>query len=109
MVPMNRLPGNKFFSSLLAAATALSLAACGGGGGSHASPNAAVPATAADYTGPLADATLTIRIPGPSTSSQRRAPRYISSATKSLKFVINTSTTVSGAALTAYKDRKSVV
>jgi hypothetical protein len=98
MVPMNRL-GNKFFSSVLAAAAALSLAACGGGG-SHASPVAAVPATAPDYTGPLADATLKIRIPGPSTSAQRRSPRYISSATKSLKFVINSSTTVSGTAAT---------
>jgi hypothetical protein len=103
MVPMNRL-GNKFFSSVLAAATALSLAACGGGA-SHASPGAAVPATAADYTGPLADATLKITIPGPSTNSQQRSPRYISSATKSLKFVINSSTTVSGAALTAYNAR----
>ena len=65
---MNRLLGKKLFSSALAVLTAASLAACGGGG-SH---SAALPPSSPDsstastpYTGPLADATFKITIPGP--------------------------------------------
>ena len=95
---MNRL-GTKVFSSVLAMSFAASLAACGGGARS-ALPKPPT-STAPDYTGPLADATFHISIPGPTkTSARARRPSYVSSATASLKFVINSSTTVSGTAST---------
>jgi hypothetical protein len=79
---------------------ALSLAACSGGGSHSALPSTVSTAAPTNYTGPLATATFTIRIPGPSSSATQRRPAYVSSATKSLKFVINSSTTVSGTATT---------
>ncbi len=47
--------------------------------------------------GPLANATLTIIIPAPQSSSKTRRPAYVSSATKSLKMLLNTSSTLSPA------------
>src|ERR1700676_3193648 len=102
MVPMNRL-GNQIFSSVLASVAAASLAACGGGGSHSASLPQPAPTSgaAADYTGPLADATFKITIPGPKTiAAKLRRPSYVSSATASVRFVINSSTTVSGTAST---------
>ena len=90
---MNRLLGKKLFSSALAGFTAASLAACGGGGSHSASltPIAPVSSTApTPYNGPLADATFKITIPGPTNSAFKRRPAYVSSATKSVKFAINT-------------------
>jgi len=96
---MTRL-GNKLFSTVLALATSASLlAACGGGGSRSALPNVASP-SAPDYTGPLADATFKITIPGPKNSAFKRRPSYVSSATSSVSFVINSSSTVSGTATT---------
>jgi len=99
---MNRL-GKKVFSTVLASVAAASLAACGGGGSHSASLPQTAPtsgAPAAPYTGPLADATFKISIPGPNSSAFKRRPSYVSSATKSIRFVINSSTTVSGTATT---------
>jgi hypothetical protein len=100
MVPMNRL-GNKLFSTVLALVTSASLLAGCGGSHSTALPKAVLP----DYNGPLADAVFKISIPGPSkTSSSKRTPQYVSSATKSVKFFINSTTNpnVTNAQLTAY-------
>lgn len=100
---MNRLLGKKLFSSALAGLTAASLAACGGGGSHSAAlpPSSPGSSTASTpYNGPLADATFRISIPGPTNSAFKRRPSYVSSATKSIKFVINSSTTVSGTATT---------
>jgi hypothetical protein len=109
MVPMNRLLRHKSVFSVLASVAAVSLASCGGGShGSASLPPAAPIATTAPapYTGPLADATFTITIPGPKTGSAKlRRPSYVSSATKSIKFFINSSTLISGATLTAYNAR----
>ncbi len=94
---MNRL-ANKLFSTVLALVTSASLlAACGGGGSRSALPAAP---TTADYTGPLADATFKIKIPGPATVAKARRVSYVSSATLSVNFVINSSSTVSGTATT---------
>ena len=78
------------------------MAGCGGGShGSTLPPPAPVSSTApAQYSGPLADATFKISIPGPKNSAFARRPAYVSSATKSLRFVINSSSTVSGTATT---------
>jgi hypothetical protein len=96
---MNRLV-KKLASSVLALVTSASLlAGCGGGSHSSALPTTSSP-SAPDYNGPLADATFKITIPGPTPSAGKRLPQYISSATKSLKFVINSSTTVTGTATT---------
>jgi hypothetical protein len=98
---MNRLVKNSV-SSVLAIAVSASLAACGAGSHSAAMPQTAPTATPAPpYNGPLADATFKITIPGPVTpTAGKRRPQYVSSATKSLKFVINSSTTVTGTATT---------
>lgn len=99
---MNRL-ANRFSTSVLAIVVSTSLAACGGGG-SHSSTalpqTAPTSASAPAYTGPLADATFKISIPGPQSSAFKRRPSYVSSATKSLRFVINSSSSVSGTATT---------
>ena len=79
------------------------LTGCGGGSHGAALPKSAPissTAPAPPYTGPLADTTLKITIPGPTNSAFKRRPAYVSSATKSLKFIINSSTTVSGTATT---------
>jgi hypothetical protein len=104
MVPMNRLLGKKLFSSALAVITAASLAACGGGAHSASlPPSAPVSSTApAPYTGPLADATFKITIPGPKNSAFKRRPEYVSSATKSVKFTINTASKLTAGQITAY-------
>jgi hypothetical protein len=104
MVPMNRLLGKKLFSSALAGLTAASLAACGGGGHSATLlPSAPVSSTApAPYDGPLADATFKITIPGPTNSAFKRRPAYVSSATKSVKFTINTATKLTAGQITSY-------
>jgi len=95
--------GKKLFSTVLASVAAASLSACGGGGSHSASLPQTAPtsaAAAAPYTGPLADATFKITIPGPQSSAFKRRPSYVSSATKSVRFVINSSSTVSGTATT---------
>ncbi|HEY6235410.1 MAG TPA: hypothetical protein VIW69_09945 [Candidatus Elarobacter sp.] len=106
---MNRLLRKKNFFSVLASLAAVSLAACGGGGSHSSALPASAPisnAPAAPYNGPLADATFKITIPGPkSGSSKSRKPSYVSSATKSIRFSINSSTLISGATLTAYNAR----
>ena len=73
------------------------IAGCGGATHTSVLPGAGTPA---DYSGPLAAATFTITIPGPKSSAFARRPAYVSSATKSMKFIINSSTTVSGTATT---------
>ena len=101
---MNRLLGKKLFSSALAGLTAASLAACGGGGHSASlTPSAPVSSTApAPYDGPLADATFKITIPGPRNSAFARRPAYVSSATKSVKFTINTASQLTAGQITSY-------
>ncbi len=68
--------GKKFVSSVLALVVSASLAACGGGG-THGMVLPGSAAAPPDYTGPLADVTLSIRIPGPTPSGKVRTPRYI--------------------------------
>ncbi len=89
-------------SSVSALLSCALLAGCGGGSHGSTLPRPApISSTApAPYTGPLADATFKITIPAPSTSAFKRRPSYVSSATKSIRFVINSSTTVSGTATT---------
>jgi hypothetical protein len=108
MVPMKPL-ANKVLSSALACVAAASLASCGGGGShSTALPQPAPTSTAAAaYNGPLANTTFTIRIPGPTNSAFKRRPSYVSSATKSVQFIVNSSTYpgFSGATLTTFNAR----
>src|ERR1700686_926510 len=92
MVPMNRL-GNTFASSVLAIAISASLAACGEGSHTRAVPPPVPSAIAApEYSGPLADATLTITVPVPTTSGTKRRPAYVSSSTSKIVFTLNTTT-----------------
>jgi hypothetical protein len=89
---MNRL-GNTFASSVFAIAISASLAACGEGSHSRSVPPPVPSAIAApEYSGPLADATLTITIPVPTTSSSTRRPAYVSSSTSKIVFTLNTTT-----------------
>ena len=106
MVLMNRL-GNKIFSSAIALVVAFSVAACSGGGtrGTLPQPVPTSSSSAAAYNGPLASVTFTFRIPGPSTSANARRPLYVSSATKSIKLVLNTSSTLTVSQVTAYNLR----
>jgi len=95
--------------SVSALITCALLAGCGGGSHSSTLPQPAPvssTAPAAPYSGPLADATFRITIPGPKAgTSKSRRPSYVSSATLSVKFFINSSTLISGATLTAYNAR----
>ena len=88
--------------SLLALGAAASLVACAGGGSRSSLPaSPQQPLTSATpYSGPLIDATFKITIPGRQSSAFTRRPSYVSSATKSVRFVINSSSTVSGTATT---------
>lgn len=98
---MTRL-GSKVFSSLLACVVAISAAACGGG--SHSALPQAAPSasTSPSYTGQLASVTFTVTIPGPTSSSALRHAKYVSSATKSLKFTLNTSSALSAGQITTW-------
>ncbi len=92
-------------SSVLACVAAASLASCGGGGSHGTTLPGPVPTTAAaaDYNGPLADATFKITIPVPKTSSQSRRPNYVSSSTTKIVFTLNSDTVgLSGGALTTF-------
>jgi len=106
MVLMNRL-GNRICSSAIALVAAFSVAACSGGGtrGTLPQPVPTSSSSAAAYNGPLASVTFTFRIPGPSTSANTRRPLYVSSATKSIKLVLNTSSTLTVSQVTAYNLR----
>jgi len=106
MVLMNRL-GNRICSSAIALVAAFSFAACSGGGtrGTLPQPVPTSTTSAAAYNGPLASVTFTFRIPGPSTSANTRRPSYVSSATKSIKLVLNTSSTLTVSQVTAYNLR----
>ena len=103
---MNRLLRKKSFFSVLASVAAISLAACGGGGAhSTTLPQASSGSgTAAEYSGPLADATFKITIPVPSaTSATARRPGYVSSSTTKVVFTLNSDTAgIGGAALTTF-------
>jgi hypothetical protein len=97
--------GKKLFSTVLASVVAASLAACGGGGSHSASLPQTAPtsaAAAAPYSGPLADATFKITIPGPKNSAFKRRPAYVSSGTKSVKFVINSASGLTAGQITSY-------
>ena len=77
-----------------------SLVACGGGGGSSPAPSGPNPASPVTATAPAATATpgtvpqgtaratFSITVPKTSTSSSRRAPRYVPSGTQSIKFTL---------------------
>ncbi|HEY0869722.1 MAG TPA: hypothetical protein VGD55_04945 [Acidothermaceae bacterium] len=96
---------SRLVASLLAIATSISLAACGGGGHSNA-PVLPPPQTpASTYNGPLADATFTITIPVPATSSStKRRPAYVSSSTSKIVFTLNSTTNpnITSAQVTAF-------
>ena len=96
---------HKVLSSALACVAAASLASCGGGGSHSATLPQAAPTTApaADYNGPLADATFKITIPVPTSSAKARRPAYVSSSTTKIVFTLNSDTVgLSGAALTTF-------
>ena len=62
----------------------------------------------ADYTGPLADATFKITIPGPKNSASKlRRPAYVSSATESLQVRDQHRTTVTAGQITSYNAMSS--
>jgi hypothetical protein len=88
---MNRL-GKGILSSVFASVAAMSLAACGGGSQS-ALPQPLAPAataTPATSAGTLAQATLKITIPVPSsTSGAARRPAYVSPSTLSIKVALS--------------------
>jgi streptogramin lyase len=64
---------------------ACGLTACGGAGGSHG-PRVASPATPVALGSGLV--TLTVQVPPPSAQSNRRSPRYVSTAIASIVFVL---------------------
>jgi len=79
------------------------VAGCGGGARSVAPRPAPTSTTAADYNGPLADATFKITIPVPTTSAKARRPAYVSSSTTKIVFTLNSDTVgLTGAALTTF-------
>ncbi|HEX3467627.1 MAG TPA: hypothetical protein VHT05_06070 [Candidatus Elarobacter sp.] len=95
--------GTKVFSWVLAVSFATSLAGCGGAGSRSALPPAGVvPNGAAQYTGPLADATFQVTIPPPKTSGKQRAPQYVSPSTSKIVFTLNTATRLSAAQVTSF-------
>ena len=90
------------FRAVLVASTAtlLLVPGCSGArpGGASLQPPA-ISSTVPHYNGPLGDATFHVRIPGRSNAGARRAS-YVSPATKSLRFVIDSSSRISGTATT---------
>lgn len=84
----------------LAAATSL-LASCGAG--SHSAlpqtPASQTPSSPSTYTGPIGNATFTIKIPAPSGTNVRR-PDYVSSATKSVKFTLTAASALTAGQIT---------
>jgi len=76
------------------------LAGCGGGGGGSSAVvpagngSTATPTQAPGTTGPMAQTRVTITIPALSSSSNKRQPRYVSSATNSLSIQTSAGTSV---------------
>lgn len=92
-----------------AAALVISLAACGGG--SHSAlPQAPSqpPVGSSTYTGPTGDATFKVTIPGPSSTSARKKPAYVSSATKSIKVTLTAATALTAGQISAFSSTLNV-
>ena len=62
----------------------------------------------AQYTGALAGATLRLTIPGPASSAFKRRPAYVSSATKSVTFTLNTASNLTAGQISAYNATASL-
>ena len=101
----------RMLAAALASAVAVSFAACGSGTSHSASLPQLAPESggpAAQYTGALAGATLRLTIPGPASSAFKRRPAYVSSATKSVKFTVNTASNLTAGQISAYNASASL-